>query len=54
MHPIPGAVVQYAQPLHSSQFVLQDYVPVAVVCLVLIAFAVALVVVSVSHHRDTD
>ncbi|MDQ1512814.1 MAG: hypothetical protein QOC59_656 [Microbacteriaceae bacterium] len=54
MHPITGAVVHFAQPLHASQFVLQDYVPVAVVSLVLLAFAVALVVVSVHHHRDAD
>jgi hypothetical protein len=54
MLPTQGAVVQFAQPLHASEFVLQDYVPAGVVALVVLALAVALVVVSVHHHRDAE
>lgn len=53
MPPIPAAVVHFAQPLHASSFVLQDYVPAAVVALVVLALGVALVVVSL-HHRNVE
>jgi hypothetical protein len=54
MPPIPGAVAHFAEPLHASEFVLQDYLPAAVVAVVVVALAVALIVVSVSHHRDVE
>jgi hypothetical protein len=54
MLPTPGAVAHFAQPLHASGFVLQDYVPAGVVALVVLALAVALIVVAVHHHRDVE
>ncbi|HEY8319926.1 MAG TPA: hypothetical protein VIG76_13980 [Amnibacterium sp.] len=43
-----------AVPAHRSSFVLWDYVPAAVVAVVLLAFAVTLVVVATHQHRDVD
>jgi hypothetical protein len=43
-----------AVPVHRSAFVLADYVPAAVVAVVLLAFAVTLIVVATHHRRDVD
>jgi hypothetical protein len=43
-----------ATPVHSSSFVLWDYVPAAVVAVVLLAFAITLVVVATHHRRDVE
>lgn len=43
-----------ASSVHPPSFVLWDYVPAAVVAVVLLAFAVTLIVVAGHHRRDTE
>ena len=43
-----------AAPAHGSSFVLWDYVPAAVVAVVLLAFAVTLIVVATHQRRDVE
>ncbi|HEV7624379.1 MAG TPA: hypothetical protein VGO26_09595 [Amnibacterium sp.] len=43
-----------AASAHPSSFVLWDYVPAAVVAVVLLAFAVTLIVVATHHRRDLE
>jgi hypothetical protein len=51
---LPGVPARLiAAPAHSS-FVLWDYVPAAVVAVVLLAFAITLVVVATHQRRDAD
>ena len=49
-----GPVWLSATSVHSPSFVLWDYVPAAVVAVVLLAFAITLVVVATHQHRDVD
>ncbi|HET6825366.1 MAG TPA: hypothetical protein VFH64_05530 [Amnibacterium sp.] len=43
-----------ASSVHPPSFVLWDYVPAAVVAIVLLAFAVTLVVVATHQRRDIE
>jgi hypothetical protein len=53
---IPGVPVRpvAAAAGHGASFVLWDYVPAAVVAVVLLAFAVTLIVVATHQHRDSE
>ena len=51
----PGVPAWHAATsVHSSSFVLWDYVPAAVVAVVLLAFAVTLIVVANHQRRDVE
>ncbi|MGN6742690.1 MAG: hypothetical protein ACTHJL_05255 [Amnibacterium sp.] len=52
----PGVPVRLAAAAagRGSSTVLWDYVPAAVVAVVLIAFAVTLIVVATHQHRDSE
>ena len=55
MHGSPGVPTWLgAAPVHRSSFVLWDYVPAAVVAVVLLAFAVTLIVVATHQRRDIE
>jgi len=49
-----GPVWLSATSVHSPSFVLWDYVPAAVVAIVLLAFAVTLIVVAAHQRRDIE